>query len=152
MATTRMTFMRTFTTQVVNPVTRRFAGRLPGFGIVTYTGRTSGRTYHTPINVFRRGDEYLFALTYGSDVQWVKNVQAAGHCRLQQHGSVIELDEPTMIPASENPLKMSKLQPSGHILTNLLPNGRLLALFPGQENPVGLAHMLLPTKAQLIKL
>jgi hypothetical protein len=47
---------------------------------------------------------------------------------------------------------MSQLQPFGHILTNLLPNGRLLALFPGQENPVGLAHMLLPTKAQLIKL
>jgi hypothetical protein len=56
------------------------------------------------------------------------------------------------LPASDKSRKMSQLQPSGHILTNLLPNGRLLAFFSGQENPVGLAHKLLPTKAQLIKL
>jgi deazaflavin-dependent oxidoreductase (nitroreductase family) len=96
MATTRMTFMRSFTTRAVNPVTRRFAGRLPGFGILTYTGRTSGRTYHTPINVFRRGDEYVFALTYGSDVQWVKNVLAAGGCEIRVRGRDVQLVEPEM--------------------------------------------------------
>jgi hypothetical protein len=41
----------------------------------------SGRTYSTPINVFRRGDDYYLFLTYGSDLQWVKNVLAAGPAR-----------------------------------------------------------------------
>jgi hypothetical protein len=39
------------------------AGWLPGFAILTHVGRRSGRVYRTPINVFRRGDQYLFALT-----------------------------------------------------------------------------------------
>lgn len=96
MATTRMTFLRPFTIRVVNPLTRRFAGRLPGFGLLTYTGRTSGRTYHTPMNVFPSGDDYLFALTYGSDVQWVKNVLAAGGCEMRIRGRDIRLVEPAV--------------------------------------------------------
>jgi hypothetical protein len=34
--------MRRFTTQMVNPVTRLFAGWLPGLGILTHAGRTTG--------------------------------------------------------------------------------------------------------------
>ena len=94
MATTRMTFLRSFTMRVVNPLTRRFAGRLPGFGLLTYAGRTSGRTYHTPINVFHRDGDYVFALTYGSQVQWVKNVLAAGGCEIRVRGRDVRLVEP----------------------------------------------------------
>jgi len=92
-----MHVIRPFTMRVVNPVTRRFAGRLPGFGLLTHVGRTSGRTYVTPINVFGRGDRYLFALTYGSDVQWVRNVQAAGGCGLRTLGRDVRLVEPELI-------------------------------------------------------
>jgi hypothetical protein len=53
----------------VNPVTRPLARRFPTFAILTHQGRKSGRFYRTPINVFRRGDDYFFYLTYGSDVQ-----------------------------------------------------------------------------------
>ncbi len=89
-----MTFMRPFTTRFVNPLTRLFAGWLPWFGILTYKGRTSGRTYRTPMNVFRHGDDYVFALTYGSEVQWVKNVLAAGGCDIRARGRDIRLVEP----------------------------------------------------------
>ena len=81
----------------VNPVMGRVAGKLPGFGVLTYRGRKTGRTYRTPINVFRRGDAYLFFLTYGSDAQWVKNVLAAGCCSLETRGRVVELIEPELI-------------------------------------------------------
>ena len=94
---TRMQFLRPFTMRIVNPVTRRFAGRLPGFAILSYTGRKSGRRYHTPMNVFRHGDAYVFALTYGSDVQWVQNVLAAGACEIRTRGRVIRLVEPELI-------------------------------------------------------
>jgi deazaflavin-dependent oxidoreductase (nitroreductase family) len=93
-ATTRMRFLRPFTTRVLNPVTRLFSGWLPGFGILTYTGRKSGRVYRTPINAFKRGHDYLFALTYGSDVDWVKNVLAAGGCELRTRRRDIRLVDP----------------------------------------------------------
>jgi deazaflavin-dependent oxidoreductase (nitroreductase family) len=93
-AATRMRLIRPFTTHIFNPIARRFAGWLPGFGILEYRGRTSGRTYRTPINVFRRGDFYVFALTYGADVQWVKNVVAAGSCTLRTRSREVRLVEP----------------------------------------------------------
>jgi deazaflavin-dependent oxidoreductase (nitroreductase family) len=85
----------------VNPVTLRVAGKLPTFGILTHQGRKSGRTYRTPINVFRRGDAYFFFLTYGSDVQWVKNVLATGSCSVETRGRVVELVEPELITDPE---------------------------------------------------
>jgi deazaflavin-dependent oxidoreductase (nitroreductase family) len=94
---TRIRFLRPFTKALINPVTGLFAGWLPGFAILTHVGRTSDRTYRTPINVFRRGDHYLFALTYGADVDWVKNVLAAGGCSMRERGRDIRLVEPELL-------------------------------------------------------
>ena len=68
--------LRPIVNRYLNRFTRPMARRLPGFAILTHRGRSTGRTYQTPINVFRRGDDYFFFLTYGSDAQWVKNVLA----------------------------------------------------------------------------
>ena len=91
---TRLAVLRPFTTHIFNRFSRLFAGWLPGFGLLVYRGRNSGREYRTPMNVFRRGDEYVFALTYGPDVQWVKNIVAAGGCDLITRGRTIRLVEP----------------------------------------------------------
>jgi deazaflavin-dependent oxidoreductase (nitroreductase family) len=96
MARTRMTFLRPFTTRLFNPMSRRVAGRLPLFGILSYVGRKSGRLYRTPLNVFKRGDGYVFALTYGSDVDWVKNVLASGEADLRTRGRDVHLVEPEL--------------------------------------------------------
>jgi deazaflavin-dependent oxidoreductase (nitroreductase family) len=93
---TRLQFLRPVTTNLFNPLSRHVAGWLPGFGILIYRGRTSGRTYRTPINVFRRGDTYVLALTYGPDVQWVKNVMAAGGCELVTRGRTMRLGAPRL--------------------------------------------------------
>jgi deazaflavin-dependent oxidoreductase (nitroreductase family) len=85
----------------LNPIIRPLARRLPSFAILTHRGRTSGRTYRTPINVFRRGDAYIFLLTYGSDVQWVKNVLASGSCSIETRGRVVKLVEPELITDPE---------------------------------------------------
>jgi deazaflavin-dependent oxidoreductase (nitroreductase family) len=89
--------MRVFTARVVNPVSRRFAGWVPPFAIVVHVGRRSGRTYSTPMMVFHRGDDRVFALTYGSNVDWVANVRAAGGCVLRERGRSIDLTEPRLI-------------------------------------------------------
>lgn len=98
---TKMWRFRHAATRYVNPVIRPLAGRLPTFGVVTVPGRKSGRTYRTPVNVFRRGDAYLFFLTYGSDVQWVQNVLAAGTCSLRTRGREVSLVEPELISDPE---------------------------------------------------
>lgn len=92
----RTLFLRPFTTHVVNRFTRRFAHRLPGFAIISSRGRKSGKAYRTPMNVFRDGDAYLFALTYGSDVQWVKNVLASSSAELQIGDRNIAFTDPEL--------------------------------------------------------
>jgi len=89
--------LRPIVNRYLNRLTRPMAGRLPGFAILTHRGRTSGRTYSTPINVFRRGEDYYFFLTYGSDSQWVKNVLANGSCSIETRGRTVELADPELV-------------------------------------------------------
>jgi deazaflavin-dependent oxidoreductase (nitroreductase family) len=80
----------------LNRVTRHIAPWMPGFGVVVHRGRRSGRLYQTPVSVFATEDGYLFALTYGPDTDWVKNVLAAGGCELQTHGRAVKLSSPCL--------------------------------------------------------
>jgi deazaflavin-dependent oxidoreductase (nitroreductase family) len=69
---------------------------MPGLGVVIHHGRRSGRVYQTPVNVFATEDGYVFALTYGPDTDWVKNVLAAGGCQLRTRGHVVRLTSPRL--------------------------------------------------------
>jgi deazaflavin-dependent oxidoreductase (nitroreductase family) len=81
----------------LNRVTKRVAPWMPGFGVVAHSGRRSGRRYQTPVNVFAAEDDYLLALTYGPDSDWVKNVLAAGGCELLTRGRTIRLVSPQLV-------------------------------------------------------
>ena len=89
--------LRPFAMHLVNPLARLFAGTMPGFGLLTYHGRRTGRLYRLPINIFRRGEHYIVVLTYGSESQWVKNVLAAGGCQVRIRGRDVRLVEPELI-------------------------------------------------------
>ena len=93
----RKRWVAAFNLAVTNRITSRFAGRLPGFGILTHVGRKSGRIYRTPVNVFRVPEGFLIALTYGRDSEWVKNVMAAGGCELKTRGVRHQLVAPTVV-------------------------------------------------------
>lgn len=86
-----------FNLAVTNRITGPFAGRLPGFGLLTHPGRKSGRLYRTPVNVFRVSEGFLIALTYGPQAHWVQNVLAAGGCRLETRGVAYELSLPVVV-------------------------------------------------------
>lgn len=88
--------MARFNRAVTNRLTGPFAAQLPGLGIVVHTGRRSGRVHRTPVNVFGSPDGYVFALTYGREAQWVRNVLAAGGCRLVTRGREHRLVEPVL--------------------------------------------------------
>jgi len=86
-----------FNQVVTNRISSRFAGHLPGFGILTHVGRKSGRPYRTPVNVFRTTDGFMIALTYGQDAHWVQNVLAAGGCQVETRGILYQLSAPTIV-------------------------------------------------------
>ncbi len=83
-----------FNKRVTNRLTRHVAGWMPGFAIVTHVGRRSGRTYRTPVNVFQEDGRYVFALTYGADSDWVRNVRAAGGCEIETRRHRVALVDP----------------------------------------------------------
>lgn len=78
----------------LNRLTRHIAPWAPGFGLVVHRGRRSGKTFRTPVNVFVRDDGYVFALTYGPEADWVRNVLAAGECGLLTRRMTVALVAP----------------------------------------------------------
>ena len=91
-----------FNRRYTNKVSRHVAGWLPGFGIVIHSGRRSGRTYETPVNVFRSKGGFVFALTYGR-ADWVQNVMAAGSAQLRSRRKVHEIVNFTIVAAPRHP-------------------------------------------------
>lgn len=73
----------------------------PPFAAIRHRGRTSGREYRIPLNAFLRADEVVFALTYGSGTDWVKNVMADGRATLEYNGEDVELGAPRIVGRNE---------------------------------------------------
>ena len=69
--------------------------------VITHVGRTSGRTYRTPLDAHPVEGGYLFILVYGSRSDWVQNVLATGHARLTVDGEDVELTAPRIVGADE---------------------------------------------------
>jgi len=92
-----------FNKVVTNPILRPVAARAPSFGVVVHRGRVSGRVYRTPVNAFERDGEFVFALTYGPDRDWLKNVMHQGRFTLIHRGKSIELVDPMLQRMDEPP-------------------------------------------------
>jgi len=78
-----------------NAFMRPIAAWLPWFAVLEHVGRTSGTVRRTALMAFhRKPDRWVMALTYGTDVQWLRNVLAAGGGRLQSRGRWVDVTEP----------------------------------------------------------
>jgi deazaflavin-dependent oxidoreductase (nitroreductase family) len=81
----------------LNRLTRHLAPHVPGFGVIEHRGRTSGRIYRTPVNVFRTDDGFAIALTYGREAQWVRNVLAADGATILSRGEATPVAHPRIV-------------------------------------------------------
>jgi len=79
--------------RVFNPMEVRRGAR----PVLTHTGRSSGKTYRTPLDAHPLPDGYLFIPLYGPRTDWVKNVLAAQAARLSIDGHEIELQSPRLV-------------------------------------------------------
>ena len=76
----------TFLKHTLNPLTIRAAkGKGGPFALVRHVGRKSGKLYETPIIVQPTSGGFVIELTYGDQVDWYRNVRAAGGCGILYH-------------------------------------------------------------------
>jgi deazaflavin-dependent oxidoreductase (nitroreductase family) len=94
------TVVTRFNRRVANPVIRQFAGKIAPLAIVEHRGRKSGKPYRTPVMAFPDGDEMTIALTYGAEVDWVKNVLAEGACTVDYRSRTYRLADPKPVHGS----------------------------------------------------
>jgi deazaflavin-dependent oxidoreductase (nitroreductase family) len=65
----------------LNRVTSQIARSGHGpFSLIRHVGRKSGRTYETPVILSKVPEGFIAELTYGDNVNWYRNVVAAGGC------------------------------------------------------------------------
>jgi deazaflavin-dependent oxidoreductase (nitroreductase family) len=73
----------------------------PIFARVLHRGRRSGRAYQTPVAARRVADGFLIALAFGAQVDWHRNLEAAGGGVIRWRGRDYEVSGPEMIDADE---------------------------------------------------
>jgi deazaflavin-dependent oxidoreductase (nitroreductase family) len=75
-----------FHKHVTNRLVLRSAGQGDShYAIVRHVGRRSGKLYTTPIVPYPVDNGFLIALPYGPNVDWLRNLQAAGQATIQLH-------------------------------------------------------------------
>ncbi len=69
--------------------------------VLIHSGRSSGRTYRTPLDATPVEGGYIFFVIYGRKSDWLKNVLASGSADLLIDRDTIRLDNPRLVPATE---------------------------------------------------
>jgi Domain of unknown function (DUF385). len=62
------------------------------FSLIEHTGRTSGRVYRTPVILAGVPQGFVAELSYGDQVDWYRNVIAAGGCTVLHRRQEYQID------------------------------------------------------------
>ena len=84
--------------RITGPMVR--AGRGP-WALLRHVGRRSGRVYETPLLLARTADGFVAELTYGTGVDWYRNIVAAGRCVVVRRGVEYRVDRIEPCPTAE---------------------------------------------------
>lgn len=86
---------------LLNPLMSTLAGRKYWYAAaIRHTGRKSGKQYSTPVGVERVQDGFVIPLAYGTQVDWLKNVIAAGQATISAKGETYDVTDPEVIDAA----------------------------------------------------
>lgn len=89
--------IKRFNKYVENPLQLRFAGRSGLSATVHHLGRRSGRPYATPVIAHQSHQDVIIPLPYGTDVDWLRNLLAAGRAVVDLKGRSLTVDEPAVV-------------------------------------------------------
>ncbi|OBF21531.1 nitroreductase family deazaflavin-dependent oxidoreductase [Mycobacterium sp. ACS4331] len=107
-----------FNRRVTNRAARRVAGWLPTLGVLEHVGRTSGRHYRTPLNVFDTEDGFLILIGYGLESNWVKNALAGGAVTIRKHGRTHAVADARLVSKAEG---SALVTPRSRLLYRVFP-------------------------------
>ncbi len=123
--------VRRLNLKVLNPRQMQTAGQPGAFAqILRHTGRTSGRSYETPLGIEPTDDGFVIALVYGDDTQWLRNVLAAGSAEVVVDGQTYRVSKPEVVPVED---VMGYFKPSDGRLFGLFGVRRCLRLYLADE-------------------
>jgi deazaflavin-dependent oxidoreductase (nitroreductase family) len=74
---------------------------MPVWAVVHHVGRRSGAARATPVAVFPAAEAFYIALPWGPEVDWVRNLQAAGGGTVDWKGATYDVSDPTFVDKSE---------------------------------------------------
>ena len=94
--TARPSHVPSFVTNL-NRLVRRFAGRRL-YALLRHRGRTSGKTYETPVMAWLTPGGMLVPLSWGTESDWYRNLIAANGCEVQVGGKWHRCAAPALIP------------------------------------------------------
>ncbi len=77
----------------LNPKELKKGGR----PVLTHVGRSSGKTFETPLDAHPVDGGFIFFPLYGSESDWVKNILTAKAARLTIEGRLVDLVSPRLI-------------------------------------------------------
>jgi deazaflavin-dependent oxidoreductase (nitroreductase family) len=98
----RRSAIRTFNKKILNPLMLLAAGRRHWYAAkLHHIGRRSGRPYVTPVVAEPVPGGFVVPLPYGTDVDWLRNVRAAGEAVIDLHGIPYAVDQPQVVAAAE---------------------------------------------------
>ena len=65
--------------------------------VITHIGRSSGKTYRTPLDAYEVDGTIVIVLVYGSRSDWVQHVLGSGTASLEKGGEVLDLSSPRLL-------------------------------------------------------
>ncbi|MEV4701879.1 hypothetical protein [Actinoplanes sp. NPDC049316] len=94
--------VRKFNKAILNPVMRLAAGRRHFYAAALHhVGRRSGREYTTPVVAEPVEGGFVIPLPYGTDVDWLRNLLAAGRATIDVYGVGYTIGEFRVIDAAQ---------------------------------------------------
>ncbi|MFP4512159.1 MAG: nitroreductase family deazaflavin-dependent oxidoreductase [Acidimicrobiales bacterium] len=94
--------VRRFNRAFTNPRVLRTAGApSASASLIRHVGRSTGRSYETPIGAIPTDDGFVVALPYGSRADWLKNVLAGGSATIVHEGTTYRVDAPVVVRTAD---------------------------------------------------
>jgi Domain of unknown function (DUF385). len=118
--------MRFLNKRIFNPVILKFAGSsYSPISIIRHIGRQSGIIYLTPVIARSLFNRFLFILPYGNEVDWYRNVLAAGQTTVVWRGKENPIDNPESLVGNAD---LQALPPILRVIIGIMGAGNFMQM------------------------
>lgn len=89
--------MRTFNKHVLNPTMMALDRRHLYAATLHHEGRRTGKEYSTPVTAEPIKGDFIIPLSYGENVDWLRNVRSAGRCTIESRDGTYTVGDPEVV-------------------------------------------------------